>query len=99
MRLPWTIKREAGAGCRIRNTDTSWLAQTMKSLEFEDGAIQIDATVVAEGLGIMPPLLLEGMAVTNLANRSEDQLNLVDTVCVNQNERLAPPRRRSSEGG
>jgi len=43
----------------------------MKSLEFQDGAIQIDAAVVAEGLGIMPTLLLEGMREGKITSRSE----------------------------
>ena len=46
-----------------------------KSIEFEDGAIQIDATVVAEGLGIVPPLLRERMRegkITSLYERGTD---------------------------
>jgi hypothetical protein len=43
----------------------------MKSLEFEDGAIQIDAAIVAEGLGIPPPLLLERMREGKITSLSE----------------------------
>jgi hypothetical protein len=47
----------------------------MKSLEFEDGAIQIDATIVAKGLGIPPTLLLQRMRqgqITSLCERGID---------------------------
>jgi hypothetical protein len=47
----------------------------MKSLEFEDGAFQIDATVVAKGLGIMPTLLMERLRegrITSLCERGID---------------------------
>jgi hypothetical protein len=33
----------------------------MKAVEFEDGAVQIDAAIVAEGLGMLPPDLLARM--------------------------------------
>lgn len=33
----------------------------MKTVEIEDGAFQIDATIVTEGLGMMPSALLERM--------------------------------------
>lgn len=49
--------------------------RTMKSLEFEDGAFQIDATVVAKGLGIMPTLLMERLRegrITSLCERGID---------------------------
>jgi len=47
----------------------------MKSLEFEDGAIQIDATIVAKGLGIPPTLLLERLRegkITSVCERGID---------------------------
>jgi hypothetical protein len=47
----------------------------MKSLEFEDGAIQIDATIVAKGLGIPPTLLPQRMRqgqITSLCERGID---------------------------
>lgn len=47
----------------------------MKAIEFEDGAIQIDATIVADGLGIAPARLLEGMRqgkITSLSERGVD---------------------------
>jgi hypothetical protein len=43
----------------------------MKTLELEDGAIQIDAAIVAEGLGIMPPLLRERMREGKITSRLE----------------------------
>lgn len=46
-------------------------AQTIKPLEFEDGAIQIDATIVADGLGITPPNLLESMRQGKITSLSE----------------------------
>jgi hypothetical protein len=47
----------------------------MKSLEFEDGAIQIDATIVAKGLGIPPTLLMERLRegkITSVCERGID---------------------------
>jgi|TARA_R110002072_G_scaffold51291_18_gene137585 hypothetical protein len=47
----------------------------MKPLEFEDGAIQVDATIVAAGLEITPTALLERLrqgTVTSLCERGVD---------------------------
>jgi hypothetical protein len=47
----------------------------MKSLEFEDGTIQIDATIVANGLGVPPTLLLERLRegkITSACERGVD---------------------------
>jgi hypothetical protein len=47
----------------------------MKPLEFEDGAIQVDATIVAAGLGIEPTVVLERLregAITSLCERGID---------------------------
>jgi hypothetical protein len=47
----------------------------MKRIEFADGAIQIDASIVAEGLGIALPRLKEGMRsgkITSLSERGID---------------------------
>ena len=47
----------------------------MKPIEFENGAVQIDATIVAEGLGLAPALLQEEMRagrITSLAERGID---------------------------
>jgi hypothetical protein len=44
----------------------------MKPIEIENGIVQIDATIVAEGLGLAPSLLQEGMRagrITSLAER------------------------------
>ena len=49
--------------------------QTMKSIQFEQGAIEIDATIVAEGLGIVPDLLMERLReskITSLCERGID---------------------------
>lgn len=47
----------------------------MKPIEFEDGAVQVDASVVAEGLGIALPLLRQQMQsgqITSLSERGTD---------------------------
>jgi hypothetical protein len=49
--------------------------QDMKPIEFENGAVQIDAAIVAEGLGVAPSLLREEMRagrITSLAERGVD---------------------------
>ena len=43
----------------------------MKSIEFADGAVQIDASIVAEGLGIALPRLREGMRAGTITSVSE----------------------------
>jgi len=48
---------------------------TMKPIEFENGAVQIDAAIVAEGLGLALPLLQEEMRrgkITSFAERGVD---------------------------
>lgn len=45
-------------------------------VEFEDGAIRVDVTVVAKGLGIEPPLVQKGMregSVSSLCERGIDE--------------------------
>jgi hypothetical protein len=47
----------------------------MKPIKFENGAVQIDAAIVAEGLGLAPSLLQEAMRagrITSLAERGVD---------------------------
>ena len=47
----------------------------MKPIEFENGTVQIDAAIVAEGLGLAPSLLRQEMRagrVTSLAERGVD---------------------------
>jgi hypothetical protein len=47
----------------------------MKRIEFADGAVQIDASIVAEGLGIALRRLREGMRsgkITSLSERGVD---------------------------
>jgi len=47
----------------------------MKPIEFADGAVEIDASIVAEGLGIALPRLREGMrtgTITSLSERGID---------------------------
>ena len=49
--------------------------QRMKPIAFENGTIQIDAAIVAEGLGLAPSLLQEEMRagrITSLAERGVD---------------------------
>jgi len=43
----------------------------MKPIEFADGAVQIDASIVAEGLGIALPRLREGMRAGTITSVSE----------------------------
>ena len=43
----------------------------MKPVEFENGAVEIDAFVVAEGLGIALPLLREQMRAGKITSVSE----------------------------
>jgi hypothetical protein len=48
----------------------------MATVEFEDGAIQVDVAVVANGLGIEPPLVREEMRdgrITSLCERGADE--------------------------
>ena len=40
----------------------------MKPIQFADGEVQIDASIVAEGLGIALPRLKEGMRAGTLAS-------------------------------
>jgi len=50
-------------------------ARSMKPIEFEHGTVQIDAAIVAEGLGLALPLLQEEMRVgkiTGVAERGID---------------------------
>ena len=47
----------------------------MKSVEFENGIMQIDAAIVAEGLGLAPSLLQQEMRagrITSVAERGID---------------------------
>ena len=45
--------------------------QPVKPLSILDGAIEVDATIVAEGLGIAPPLLLERLRDGTVTSRCE----------------------------
>ena len=47
----------------------------MKPLVFEDGAVQIDATIVADGLGIAPQLLLDHMRAGEITGLSEEGID------------------------
>jgi len=47
----------------------------MTPLVFEDGAIQIDATIVADGLGIAPQLLLDHMRTGEITGLSEEGID------------------------
>jgi hypothetical protein len=54
---------------------TKHQGQRMKPIEFENGAVQIDAAIVAEGFGLAPSLLQEEMRagrITSLAERGVD---------------------------
>lgn len=43
----------------------------MKPVEFEHGTVEIDASVIAEGLGIAPPLLRKQMRAGKITSLSE----------------------------
>jgi hypothetical protein len=43
----------------------------MKQVEFNNGLVEIDASVIAEGFGISPPLLKEEMRAGRITSRSE----------------------------
>ena len=43
----------------------------MKPMEFSDGAVQVDASVIAEGLGIALPLLRKQMRAGKITSLSE----------------------------
>jgi hypothetical protein len=43
----------------------------MKPIEFDDGAVQVDASVIAEGLGIPLPLLRKQMLAGKITSLSE----------------------------
>ncbi|MDE4914684.1 DUF6522 family protein [Methylobacterium sp. 092160098-2] len=43
----------------------------MPAIEFEDGAVQIDATIIAEGLGIEPALVQARMREGRITIRHE----------------------------
>ena len=45
--------------------------QGMKPIEFENGAVQIDAAIVAEGLGLAPALLQQEMRAGRITSISE----------------------------
>jgi hypothetical protein len=50
----------------------------MKPIQFRDGAVQVDASLIAEGLGITLPLLRQQMQageITSLAERGTDADN------------------------
>jgi len=56
-------------------TATKHQVRPMKPIEFENGTVQIDASIVAEGLGLTPSLLRQEMRagrVTSLAERGMD---------------------------
>lgn len=50
--------------------------ETMKPLEFEDGAIQVDATIVASGFELAPAVFLERLRegrITSLCEQGVDE--------------------------
>ena len=49
--------------------------QAMKPIVFEDGAVQIDATIVANGLGIALPLLQERMHAGKITSLMEEGID------------------------
>jgi Family of unknown function (DUF6522) len=56
----------------------SGMVLAMAIIEFEEGSIQVDATIIAEGLGIDPSLVQERMRegkITSLCERGIDEDN------------------------
>lgn len=47
----------------------------MQRVEFKDGAIEVDAAIVAEGLGIEPSLLRERIRAAKITNSCERGIN------------------------
>jgi hypothetical protein len=47
----------------------------MPAIEFEDGAIQVDAAIVAEGLGIAPSLVQERIRAGKITSLCERGIN------------------------
>ncbi len=41
------------------------------TIEFEEGAVQVDVTIVAKGLGIEPPIVQERMRERKITSRCE----------------------------
>src|SRR3954462_2622592 len=70
MRLSRPAPAKPGAGMSAASDD--FREPIMQPIEFENGEVQIDASVVADGLGVTLPLLQEGMRagrITSLAER------------------------------
>src|SRR4051812_6829398 len=61
MRLSPKRQAEPGACVRAARNHDKAQVQLMKPIAFENGAVQIDAAIVAEGLGLAPDLLQEEM--------------------------------------
>jgi hypothetical protein len=73
MRVSCPSQAKPGDGVTAATKDP---VQTMKPIEFENGAVQIDASIVAEGLGLALPLLQEAMRagrITSLSERGVDE--------------------------
>ena len=69
------LSRDGQAKPGTRVMTPTILVNRMKPIEFENGAVQIDAAIVAEGLGLAPSLLQEEMRagrITSLAERGVD---------------------------
>lgn len=54
-----------------RDSETTQDAQIANAVEIENGTVAIDASVIAEGLGIALPLLREQMRAGEITSRSE----------------------------
>jgi len=48
----------------------------MKPIEFDNGAVQIDAAIVAEGLGLAPSVLQEEMRAGRITSLAERGVNV-----------------------
>ena len=72
---PASARPKPGTCVRAAGNHDKAQVQRMKPIEFENGAVQIDAAIVAEGLGLAPALLQEAMRagrITGVAERGVD---------------------------
>jgi hypothetical protein len=71
MRLSGNAKARAGFARRLKGNPMTTHAKTMEPLAFADDGIEIDATVVAQGLALVPALFMELMQNGKITSRSE----------------------------
>jgi hypothetical protein len=73
MRLSRALQTKSGeskSGARV-TVARKHQVQLVKPIEFEDGAVQIDASIVAEGLGLALPRFRQEMRAGRITSLSE----------------------------